>query len=129
MKIKLLLFSIYNLTKFLFLFFFSLVKNVLLPVVGYHNSPPFRAQCPCWHSFLSPIDVGPPPNPPPSRPNVLASTPPRVYPLWGTTSSLAHRLVSASDTICNGSDPLLAVIVLFGLSLSGFTSRFLKRVF
>ena len=29
-----------------------------------HNSPPFEAQRPHWHSFSFPIDVGPP-NPPP----------------------------------------------------------------
>ena len=47
-------------------------------------------------------------------------------PLRGTTSSLAHRSVSGSDTICNCLSPLLADIVLFRLSLSGFLSRFLN---
>ena len=41
-------------------------------------------------------------------------------PFWGTGRRRAHRLVSGSDTICNGSDPPRADIVLFGLSLSGF---------
>ena len=27
--------------------------------------------------------------------------PPRVHPLWGSASSMAHRLVSNSNTICN----------------------------
>ena len=58
-----------------------------------------------------------------SGPSVLTGTPPRVYPLRGTTSSLAHCLVSGSDTICNGPGPLLANIVLYGLSLSDFPSR------
>ena len=40
-----------------------------------------------------------------------------------TARKLAHRPVSGSDTICNGPDPPLANIVLFGLSLSGFPSR------
>ena len=48
--------------------------------VGHHNPPPFEAQRPRWHSFLPPIDVEPPPNPPPLGPSVLTSTPPRVYP-------------------------------------------------
>ncbi|KAG7012640.1 Acyl carrier protein 3, mitochondrial, partial [Cucurbita argyrosperma subsp. argyrosperma] len=50
--------------------------------VGSHNPPPFRVQCsrwhsaqyPHWHLFLSPIDVGPPLNPSPSGPSVLAGT-------------------------------------------------------
>ena len=84
--------------------------------VGHHNPPPFGAQLPRWHSFLPPIDVGPPPNPPPLGPSVLTGTPPRVYPpsgnsekadtsyrcgttpkstsLWGPASLLAHLLVS-----------------------------------
>ena len=69
----------------------------------------------------------PPPNPPPLGPSILTGIPPRVYPLWGTVSSLAHSPVSGFDTICNGLDPPLADIVLFGLSLSGFPSR-LKNV-
>ena len=67
-----------------------------------------------WDSFLPPINVGLPPNPPPLEPSVLTGTPPRVYPpswnsekadlqsmwditihpLWGPVSLLAHRLVS-----------------------------------
>ena len=91
--------------------------------VGHHNPPPFGAQRPRWHSFLPPIDVGPPPNPPPLGPSVLTGTPPHVYPLRRTARRLAHRLVSGFDNICNGPDPPLADIVLFRLSLSSFPLR------
>ena len=40
--------------------FYTLIKNVLFSSptdVGSHNPSPFKAQRPCWHSFLSPIDV------------------------------------------------------------------------
>ena len=47
-------------------------------------------------------------------------------PLRGLASSLAHYPKPCSDTICNGSNPPLADIVFFGLSLLGFLSRFLK---
>ena len=50
-------------------------------------------------------------------------------PLRGPTSLLAHYPVSSSDTICNSPSPPLADIVLFGLSPSGFSSRFLKHVY
>ena len=46
----------------------------------------------------------------------------------GTTSPLTHHMVFDSDTICNGPSSPLADIILFGLSLSGFPSRFLKCV-
>ena len=75
---------------------------------GTSQSTPFGAQRPRCHSFLPPIDVGPP----------------QIHPLWGPASLLAHRLVSTSfrgtarrlaycpvsgsDTICNGPDPPLA---------------------
>ena len=39
-------------------------KGDLFSSVGHHNPPPFRAQRLSGHSFLPPIDVGPPPNPP-----------------------------------------------------------------
>ena len=43
-------------------------------------------------------------------------------------SSLAHRLVSNFDTICNCPNPsLIDIFTPFGLSLSSFPSRFLKR--
>ena len=58
-------------------------------------------------SFPSPTDVGSH-NPLPLGASVLASTP----------------SVSGSNTICNSSSPPLADIVLFGLSLLGFPSRF-----
>ena len=63
-----------------------------------------------------------------SGPSILAGTPPCVYPHRGSTSSLAHRLVSDSDTIWYSPNPPLPHIILFGLSLSGFPSRFLKCV-
>ena len=50
----------------------------------------------------------PPIHPPAHR---LVSTP-----LRGSASSLAHRLVFGSDTICNGPSQPLADMVLFGLS-------------
>ena len=116
---------------------------VLLPnQCGTSQSTPFRAQRPRWHSFLPPIDVEPPPNPPPfgtQHPywHTASCLPPepKSTPLWGpasllahslmstplrgTARKLAHRPVSGSDTICNDPDPPLADIVLFGLSLEG----------
>ena len=53
--------------------------------VGHHNPPPFEVQRPRWHLFLYPIDVGPPPNPPPLGSSVLTGTPPRVYPPSGNS--------------------------------------------
>ena len=49
-------------------------------------------------------------------------------PFGGSASSLAHRPVSDSNTVCNSPSPLLADIVLFGLSLLGFPSKILKRL-
>ena len=106
--------------------FHTLINGVLfssLTNVRHHNPPPFETQRPLWHSFLSPINVGLLPNPPPLGPSVLAGTSSRIYPLWGTTSSLTHNSVSSSDTICNGSNPPLPNIVLFWLYLLGFPSR------
>ena len=80
--------------------FHTLIRNALFSTptnVGSHNPPPFEAQCPRWHSFLTPIDVGSH-NPPP----------------WTAVSSLAYRLVSGSNTICNSSSSLLVDIVCFG---------------
>ena len=51
-----------------------------------------------------------------------------VSPLRGSTSLLAHHPVFDSNTICNDPSLLLADIIFFGLSLSGFSSRFLKRI-
>ena len=62
---------------------------------------------------------------------------PQSTPLWSLASLLAHRivstpfgaqphrLVSGSDTICNGPNPPLTDIVFFGLFLLGFPSMFL----
>ena len=87
-----------------------LVCSVLFPNwCGIYQSTPFRTQCSRYHSFISPIDVRPLPNPPPSRPNVL-------------------RPVSGFYTICNGPGSRLADIVLFGLFLLSFVSKFLKPV-
>ena len=62
------------------------------------KSTPFGAQRPYWHTSS-------------------------CLPLWETASSLAHRPVSGSDTICNDPSPPPADIVFFGLSRSGFLSR------
>ena len=56
-----------------------------------HNPPSFEAQHPCWHTLIRSL-----------------------------VSLLAHRLVSNSDIICNGSNPSVANIVLFGLLLKIF---------
>ena len=56
--------------------------------VGYHNQAPFKARCPCWHSFLSPINVRSPPNPPPFGAQCLYWHTSHVYSLQGTASSL-----------------------------------------
>ena len=79
------------------------------------------------HSFISPINVGLPPNPPLSRPSVLGMLP-RVYPIQGTTSSLAHRLVSGFDIISNGPSSPLANVVFFGLLFLISKTCLLKRV-
>ena len=93
--------------------FHTLIKNTWFsfPTMWDLIIHPLRGPVSCWHSFPSPINVGPP-NPPPSRLSLLASTSP----------------VSGYDTNCNGPSPSLANIVVFGLSLPSLTSRFLKRV-
>ena len=62
--------------------------------------PPFRpsvlAGTSMWDS---------PPIHPPSGPSVLVGTPPHVHPPQGSASSLTHRSVSSSVTICNSSSP------------------------
>ena len=45
-------------------------------------------------------------------------------PLRSLASSLAHRLVPDSNTICNSPSPPLVDIVLFEFSLLGFLSKF-----
>ena len=70
-----------------------------------------------------------PPIHPPLDPSVLAGTPPCVHPLRGSTSSLAHRPMSGSCTICNSLSPPLADIVLFGLPLKVFKTCLLGRGF
>ena len=70
------------------------------------------------------------PYPPPSNPSVLAGTLPRVHPPSGLSLLVGISIRTSPkpgfDTICNGSNPPLADIVFFGLSLLGFLSRFLK---
>ena len=91
--------------------------------VGHHNLPPSGASVLVGTlSFLQSMWDRPQIYRP-LGPSVLTDTPPRVYPLRRTARRLAHRPVSGSDTICNDSDPPLADIVLFGLSLSDFPSR------
>ena len=74
-----------------------------------------------WDSIIYPTftplqgPAGPLQNPPLSGPSILTGTPPRVYPLQGTASSLAHGPVFLYHL--NSPGPLLANIVLFGLPL------------
>ena len=95
---------------------------------GISQSTPFGAQRPRWQSFSSLIDVGPPNPTSLWGPTSLLAHCLLSIPLRSSTSSLAHRIVSGSDTICNIPNSPLADIVLFELFLSGFPSRFLKRV-
>ena len=94
-------------------------------------------------SFSSPTDVGSH-NPPPSKLNDFAGIRSFLQSMWdpqstplrdptsllahhlmsGSASSLAYQLEIGSDTIGNSSSPPLTNIVLFGLSLSDFPSRF-----
>ena len=62
---------------------------------------PVGTQRPCWHNVQCPPPFG------------------AQHPLWHT---------AWCDTICNSPIPLLVDVVLFGFSLSGFPSKFLKRV-
>ena len=50
-------------------------------------------------------------------------------PLRGSASSLGHRSVSGSDTICNSLSPPLADIVFFEFSLKVFKTCLLGRGF
>ena len=73
---------------------------VLLPNQrGTSQFTPFGAQRSRWYSFLPPINVGPPPNPPPLGPASLLAHRFVSTPLRRTARRLAHRLVSSSDTI------------------------------
>ena len=110
--------------------FHTLIKNASFSSptdVGSHNPPSFGDQHPRWHSFPSPIDVGPPIHSPLGPTSLLAH---RLMstPLRGSVSSLAHHPMSGSDITCKGPSPPLVDIVLFELSLSSFPSRFLKHV-
>ena len=62
----------------------------------------------------------------PSRPSVLAGTPPHVHPPSGF-SLLAGTLLHV-DIICNSPSPPLAYIVLFGFSLLVFSQIFRTRL-
>ena len=52
-----------------------------------------------------------------------------IHPLSGPTSTLTHRPVSSSDTICNSLISLPADIVLFRLPLKVFKTCLLRRGF
>ena len=54
-----------------------------------------------------------------------------IHPFMGQMSSLAHHLVSGSDTICNSLNPLDIVLFVFpfGLLLKVFKTRKLARDF
>ena len=64
--------------------------------------------------------------------NVLFPSPTNVgshnLPSWGPASSLAHRPVSSSDTICNSPIPLLTDIVRFCLLRIAVSLMVLKHV-
>ena len=131
--------------------FHTLIKNVSFSSptdVGSHNPPllpdqyglsqstHLQGSVSRWHSNPSPIDVVLFSN----RCGISQSTPlsfeaqhlcwytVQYPPLRCSMFLVAHHSVSDFDTICNSSSPSLADIVLFGLSLSGFLSRFLKHV-
>ena len=82
------------------------------------KSTPFGAQRPYWHTalWLPPLGNS-------EKAGTSSGTPPCVYPLSGNSEKASTSLVSGSDTICNDSNPPLADIILFGLSLSCFPSR------
>ena len=96
--------------------------------VGHHNPPPSGSSVIAGTLFFLQSTWDRPQIHPPLGPNVFTGTPPRVYPFRGTARRLTHRPVSGSDTICNDLGPLLADMVFFGLSLSGFPLKALRRV-
>ena len=110
--------------------FHTLTKGVLFSSnqCGTSQSIPFGAERPRWHSFLSPIDVRHPPNPPHLGPASLLAHRLMSTPLQGTARRLTRCLVFSSDTICNGPDPQWVDIVLFGVSLSNFPQDFKTRL-
>ena len=102
----------------------TFIKNVsfFFPTdVGSQSSLPFEAQHSHLHSFPSPIDVGPST---PSRDQPSGWHIAWCPPLWGSATSLTHRLVSNPETIYNGSSPPLANIILFGPFFPNFPPRF-----
>ncbi|KAG7010369.1 hypothetical protein SDJN02_27162, partial [Cucurbita argyrosperma subsp. argyrosperma] len=90
--------------------FHTLINDVLFSSptnVVHHNPPSFEAQRgPASLLTLFPFSdrCGTPAKSTPFGVSVLIGTLSRVYPLWETTSSLAHSSVSGSDTICNDPD-------------------------
>ena len=52
-----------------------------------------------------------------------------THPPWGPASSLAHRPVSDSDTICKSQNPPLADIVRFGPLHIAVSLTILKHVY
>ena len=100
--------------------FHTLIHDVLFSSatnVGHHNLPPSGPSVLVGTlSFLRSMWDHPQIYPS-SGSSVLTGTPPCVYPLRGVVRKLTHRPVFDFDIICNDQDPLLADIVLFGLSL------------
>ena len=101
--------------------------------VGHHNPPPSGPSVLAGtFSFLQSMWDRPQIHPP-LEPSVLTGTSPRVYPLWGTTRRLAHRPVSGSDTICNGSIHPYQILSSLGFpfraSPQGFKARLLGEGF
>ena len=66
--------------------------------------------------------------PSPLQPDVGSHSPPPfgAQRAWCPPPLVLSSAVSSSDTICNSPSPPLVDIVLFGLSLSDFPSRFFK---
>ena len=81
--------------------------------------------CPCSPSppLLNRYGIS---QPSPLAFSVLIGIPPHVHPPSGLSLLVGTSLNICSDTICNRPNPLLANIVVFGLSLSSFLSRFLN---
>ena len=108
--------------------FHTFIKNASFSFatdVGSHNPPSLRPSVLACTLFLLPsmwdLQSIPLWGPASLLAHCLVSTP-----LRGSASSLTHRLVSGFDPIYNSPSPPLVDIILFGLSLSGFPSRFLK---
>ena len=96
---------------------YTLIKNVSFSSptnIRSHNPPHFGAHVLAGTRSLFQF-MWEPSIPTPFGVQLLADTLP-VTPLRGSASSLAHRPVSDSDTICNSLSTPLADIVLFDIS-------------